>query len=218
MSKNFVVYKITRDDGLEYIGKSQNIKNRICVHRKTERFKDHQFSFEILFESTDHNKILDMEEYYIKHFDTFNKGLNESRNGRGNHNSKNFTTLGMKYSEESKAKIKANHWSKKGIRPANLGKSHSEETRQKMSKDRKGKSSHSKLSLTEIEAILMLYKSRPILTYGYVGQNGKLLSYDRAFSNKFATQFNLTSTGLFNIITDKYLYARILYEKIINGN
>lgn len=94
-----VVYKITREDFKEYIGTSLNFKNRLFQHRISERFSEYGIlDYEILYRGNYYN-CLKLEPYFIEKFDTFHSGLNNSIDGKGNHLSPNFTTLGYKYTD-----------------------------------------------------------------------------------------------------------------------
>lgn len=87
------------------------------------------------------------------------------------------------------------------------GYKRSKEARDFLSKLRKGIFSRSqekiKLLVIKQNEILKFYESKPELIYGTIQRNGMLLTYERAFSNKYAELFGLSSTGLHNIITGK---------------
>jgi len=75
-------------------------------HRRSHRFKNDDFSIEIIESSDDRSYIELREEYYISHLNTFENGLNESRGGKGwGHNDPKFTTRGFRFSEESRLKM-----------------------------------------------------------------------------------------------------------------
>lgn len=75
-------------------------------HRRSINFRDDRFDVKILEESADRLHIENKEEYYIKKYNTFLKGLNKTPEGKGfGHNSKNFTTLGYTYSDKSRLKM-----------------------------------------------------------------------------------------------------------------
>lgn len=132
------VYLITRNDGLKYVGITYNIAKRMSAHKKTERFALGIQNIEILKECDTYEEAEAIEENYIKIYDTYHNGLNESIDGKGNHLSPSFTTKGFKFSNKSKNKMKDSHWSKTGkYKP--IGIKHSEETKQKWSILRKGK-------------------------------------------------------------------------------
>jgi hypothetical protein len=60
--------------------------------------------------------------------------------------------------------------------------------------------------------ILNFYKSKPPLkcAYDYVRRNGKLMTYERAFAKEFCEKFNLSSNGLYKIITEDNLIKKML--------
>lgn len=132
------VYLITRDDGEKYIGITNNISRRKAAHRLDDRFRDTNFSMEIIFEDENREEVESKETYFIEKYDTFHNGLNRTITGKGSgHSSPFFTTLGKKFSVESREKMKANHWSKTG-KYSQVGRKFSDETRAKMSESRKG--------------------------------------------------------------------------------
>lgn len=131
-----VVYLITRNDGMRYVGITCEFNRRIAAHRKSERFALGIQSIEILYESDSYEEIEELESFYIEKYDTYHNGLNESIDGKGNHLSTNFSTRGYKFTKEQKENMKKNHWSKK---MKNTWTKHSEETRQKFSETRTGK-------------------------------------------------------------------------------
>ena len=72
-------------------------------HRISDRFLNDDFDITILEESESRKYIEDREEYYIKKYDSFENGLNETLEGKGhNHGSEKFTTLGYKFSDEQR--------------------------------------------------------------------------------------------------------------------
>jgi len=101
-----VVYKLTRSDGKQYIGKASNFKNRLCHHTKSKRFEGHSIvEHEILECCETHKQALTYEKKYIEQYDTFHNGLNKTKDGSGNHTSPNFTTEGFQFTKESKKKM-----------------------------------------------------------------------------------------------------------------
>jgi len=82
------------------------MKQRFGDHKRSKRFKDCGFDYQILEESADRSYIERQEEHYINKYDTYQNGLNESPQGKGwGHNSSNFTTLGYVFSDESRQKM-----------------------------------------------------------------------------------------------------------------
>ena len=116
------------------------------------------------------------------------------------HNNDNFSTLGMRHSESTKSKMRA---AKVGFIPR-VGWEHSEETKKKYRETRKGKIHSSKLTIDVVYGIRQEFDKRnPILGVGEVQKNGMVLSYERAFSNKFSDDYGITPVNLYNIITGK---------------
>lgn len=214
----YCVYCITREDGLKYIGKAKNIKNRISNHKKSKRFYGYKIEYEILFISENHELICDAEEFYINFFDTYNKGLNLTPDGSGNNYTENFTTFGLKFSNETKNKIKLNHYSKKNnYIPPMLGKTHNNETRKKFSENRKGKVSSKKFNEFEIEEILTIYKNKPYIDIANKKRkNGKYIDYDSAFCITYSKKYNMSIPNMKKIIKGKNLVWKNIFEKIIN--
>jgi hypothetical protein len=90
------------------------------------------------------------------------------------------------------------------------------EYKEKISKIRKNRLPKSNEQIQQIikkyKEILEFYNSKPNLTteYNYIRQNGKLLTYERAFAKEFCKKFNLTNNGLYNIITKDNLIKKML--------
>lgn len=132
------VYKITRIDDKEYIGITINLNKRFRDHSHTERFSLGIKEKLVLIECDDYKEAEIWEEFYINLYDTFNNGLNKSKNGKGNHCAPNFTTLGFKYSEESRKKMSDNNWLKDGKNPSpNKGMIHKDDIKKQWSEKRK---------------------------------------------------------------------------------
>lgn len=131
------VYKITRVDGLSYIGITVNPKKRFRSHSKSNRFSLGIEKIEILDVCENYEQAEDLEEEYISLFDTFKNGLNMTKNGRGRNKDGSFSTLGHIYSEKSKRKMSI---SAKKRGPTTIGYKHTSSSKKKMSDIRKGKS------------------------------------------------------------------------------
>jgi hypothetical protein len=197
---NYVVYKITRIDDLSYIGITANFITRLWNHRKSKRFSSGIKSYEILNETDDYLIAEKLEEEYISFYDTWKCGLNVTFDGKGYNGNCNFNTCNYKYSEESKNKMKKNHWSKTG-KYSPKGSKHSEETKEKISNSKKGKPSFTKISENDVIKMITLYYDRPeIKDVGKIRRNGKILTYMRAFSKKHHLDFGLTSNALYKIL------------------
>lgn len=155
------IYKLTcRDNGKIYIGKSVNIRSRLCAHKncKTTRYyfnnaiKKHgweNFDVEILeiiegFDKTkDNEELLKKESLYIEFFDSTNKekGYNickfstdKTGSVRGPHSEETKRRMSLASKGKPKSKEHANN-----CRLANLGKKHSEETKKKIGEGNLGK-------------------------------------------------------------------------------
>lgn len=150
-SKPGVVYKITRSDGLSYIGITTEFKDRLAYHMKSDRFSIGVKSHEILFEGP--YEICDLlEEHFIELYDTFKNGLNITYNGKGKSKTSKFNTLWFKFSAESKKKM--SEAGKNRIKMAREGngqhvflQKNSKETVEKMAKTKKGKPPSIKVDL-----------------------------------------------------------------------
>jgi len=153
-----VIYKI-RIEGCErfYIGSAVDFKKRRLHHlselrrsahnnrhlqRIFEKYGEDSFSFQILEEVSKSEYLLEAEQKWIDKFD-FSLLINICQKA-GN-------TLGRKHTESAKQKISENHhdvsgennpmFGKRGNLSPNYGKSHSEETKRKISEATKGRES-----------------------------------------------------------------------------
>lgn len=204
----YVVYKITRDDGQLYIGTTlkHRIKNRISQHKSTQRFKGHDFSFEILEESTS-KEYIDMKEvYYINKFDTYKNGLNTSLDGKGNHNAPSFTTLGHKYSEKSRKKMSES--AKKRVARIGIpykGKTHSQETRAHWSTIRKGRVFQYKIPQETYDQIRLEFEQTKHTYTIKVSKNGRKLPIERQFAKAVYLKYKMSVPMIVNIIKKKVL-------------
>lgn len=204
----YLIYKITRDDGKQYIGTTikRRIKHRMCSHKHSSRFVGHEFTYEVLEESTSKEYIAMKEEYYIQMFNTFVDGLNESESGKGNHHAPNFTTLGYKYSEHSRRKMSESaklRMSRLG--PPNKGKFHTQECKDLFSKMRKGKIHSYKLSDQEYLKIRNEFSSIKNTFEIKKSKNGKMLTEERQFAKTCAGKYNTTPNNIMKILLGKTL-------------
>lgn len=143
----------------KYIGQSKDIKERWKSHRwalnhgkhinkhlqaSWNKYGQEAFIFSVL-EECDENKLQEREEYYISYYDSYNNGYNLTTGGEG--------TPGRVLSDEEKLKISRFHKGKiisekqrlqislrtKGENNPFYGKTHSLETKEKISQLRKDK-------------------------------------------------------------------------------
>lgn len=134
-----IVYLITRTDGQKYVGITCEFKKRMGVHKKSKRFEQGIESIEILADCETYEKAEQLEPAYIKKYDTFYNGLNESIDGKGNHLALNFNTRGYKFTNEQRQNMKSNHWSKNIKNTWTKTGIHSDQQKELWSKKRKGK-------------------------------------------------------------------------------
>ena len=74
-------------------------------HAKSKKF-NWEFDIVVLDSYSTRSESEEAEEKFIEEYDTYYNGLNATKGGKGwGHNSPKFTTLGYKYSEESKRKM-----------------------------------------------------------------------------------------------------------------
>mgnify|MGYP003588471810 CR=1 FL=1 len=221
------VYKITRSDGLEYIGTTINPNKRLREHLKSKRFDSGILKFEIVDQTEDYQTALKLEEDYITEFDTYKNGLNLTPNGGKLKDNGKFNTKGIKFSDETKDKMKLNHWSKTGtysqsgrvlspdsvnkIRSKQLGRCHNPNQR--------------KLTEENVQYILKVYSNnmvqftpeflrkfvtisqKPIvetLQFSELkAQNGKPITLEKLYSEYFAELFNVTSNTIRAVLNGK---------------
>jgi len=198
-----MVYKIIRDDGLIYIGTTNEkaFRGRMNSHRYSKRFKERNFEIDILLQSISYDFIQNMEEHYIKTFDSYKNGLNESINGKGNHMSKNFTTRGYKFSKKSRERMSR---AKKGIIPWNKGKKgcHSKESLKRISEKNKGQRRSYKLDENQRYEIMKEYNDHNYISndVNKVMKNGRVLTYEKAFAKKVSIKYNVTQQCIYNML------------------
>lgn len=201
----YVIYKLVRDDGKVYIGTTmkRRYNNRIAQHRCHKRFVGHTFEHEILEESADIG-LLDKEDQYIDMYRSFasDGGLNLTRSGRGYpHGSKNFTTRGKVYSEDSRRKMSEKA---KARVVWNKGKPgcFSDATRDKMSRTRTGRFwGRRKITASQEQEIIDLYLSRPqIEGVGERSRNGRDMSYHRAFGLKYGPIYKVVPQNITSLL------------------
>lgn len=218
MNKEFCVYLIERNDGLLYIGKTnyKKLKYRIAAHLKGRR-NDTRFAigikkYEVLYISEDHSLIEDAETFYIKYINTFEKGLNRTKDGKAfNNNSYRFTTYGMSMKEDTKAKI----GQKSSARNAalvlqewrrNLNEEEKLKFFLKMSSIRKGRVPKNAIKYKEKDVIefYKLFLRRPFIdNVDTKALNGRILTYERLFAKLYSKQFNMSEAQAYNILKNR---------------
>lgn len=219
----YCVYKITREDGLIYIGKTKlnRLKYRIKDHIKTNKFINYNIEYDVLFYHEDHSLIEDAETFYISIFNSHFKGLNKTKDGKAkNNNSYKFSTYGIKMSNETKNKIRqksklnknnlyALEWRK------NLSLEDKKKFSEKLSKIRKGRIFFKKYNEEQIINFLKLYKQKPYIDYNIKSKNGKPMNYERIFCKTYSENFGIKWPQAYKILLGKTLWNPLL-EKILD--
>ena len=130
-----VIYRVTRADGLSYIGNTLDYKKRMRDHAKTARFANGIASHEILFTGP-YSECERLEEFFIDMYDTWKSGLNVTNDGKGKNPNTRFNTFGMPCLPETREKISS---ANKGRRSGLPGPKHSDEQKKKWSRMRSGR-------------------------------------------------------------------------------
>lgn len=135
--------------GQAYIGQSNNIKKRWSQHKSNlrghrhenehlqrawDRYGEGAFSFYVV-EEAEEAELDDMEMHYIKYFDTFRNGYNMTKGGDATRGLEPWNK-GKTHSQETKAKLSAIAKKKTGDKNPFFGKKHSERTKAAISKYR----------------------------------------------------------------------------------
>lgn len=224
MSKAYV-YKITRVDGLQYIGITVNKENRFASHKKSDRFSIGIMDIEILKECDDYEEAESLEEFYIQKLDTFNSGLNMTPNGKGKNENTKFNTLGHKFSDDSRKKMSESA-KRRGLNTPK-GYKHSEETRKNWSEKRKGVYWGNNKKISDDDC-LKIYESflNDDVNFGkdflkgivkksqidqinelsfdeMISKNGKPLTKKIVYSHYYAERYNVTKEAIWNILQNK---------------
>jgi predicted GIY-YIG superfamily endonuclease len=221
------VYKITRTDGLEYIGITINLNKRINEHLKTSRFDSGILKFEVLDQTEDYQHALKLEEEYITKFNTYENGLNLTPNGGKLGDDGKFNTFGMKFSEDTKDKMCRNHWSKTGsynqsgrklaeqtkskIRDKQIGRCHAKDQRkitEEQARDIVDAYNHDTLKFTsDYVRRFVTTSQKPIvetLNFSELkSQNGKFITREKLYAEYFAELFNVSTNTIRAILNGK---------------
>jgi group I intron endonuclease len=120
-------------------------RDNVYFHNSIRKYGIENFIWEILEDGLPDEKLSERETFYIKKFDTFNRGYNLTLGGEGCHGYKHSEEMlrhlseikiGTKASLKTKEKMSESH---KGKPPTTKGMKFSDETRKKMSESSKGK-------------------------------------------------------------------------------
>lgn len=131
---------------------------------------------------------------------------------------KDFGWFGMCNKKED-SPVFGKRWKKtpeqiENARKANIEAFSKKEYKEKISKLRKGKlpmSESKKLELLAMyKEVFALYNSKPDLEYGYVRKNGKVMTYERAFAEKYHHLFNRSVNGIVQILTKDRIGKKLI--------
>ena len=168
---------------VKYVGQNKDPTTRKRNHKNNKP----QHIFEVIEETNIMKEAKNLEIGYIKKFDTYQNGWNKSTGGEGFDNYKRKGIGGV-----DKGNIPWN----KGIKNC-----FSQETIEKMKKNRKGRVFSRKITNDQIIEIRNLYEIKPNLpSEGLIMKNGKKMSYVQAFCKEYSDSYNLTSQGLKRIV------------------
>lgn len=133
--ESVVVYLLRDTKGSPYVGITVNYPNRLKQHQKSKRFAD-GISFQTILEHCEsYAAAEERETFFVEQYDSYENGLNRTKDGKGLNPGVNFSTYRFVYSEESRKKMSE---SAKARGPNRLGHTPSKETREAWSKKRKG--------------------------------------------------------------------------------
>jgi Terminase RNaseH-like domain len=187
------VYMITREDGLSYIGTSVDVPRRVREHERTARFSDGISAIQELFVSADYDACLEAERALIRDYDTHESGLNLTPTGGALHHGEKFSTLGHRFSSDSRAKMSQSA-KRRTNRPSWVP---SPETRLKWSRMRRGKCHARKIDPCIVWKDFLSIKHTLIPR---TARNGRTLSQERLFAKKFSYQYGMTPNGIVRIL------------------
>jgi len=185
------LYYLCRDDIVLYVGLTKNIKERKREHKRNK--PPHTFKVVLEFDNLDKATLAESEHIFLHN--TYKNGWNK--------------TSGGEYKNNSGYERKGIGGVFKGNVPWNKGKFgyklHNEETLKKLSSINCGEfNRNSKLCEDDVSFIISEYIRHPdINDVGKVMRNGRLMSYERAFSLKYAKEFNVTPENITRILKKK---------------
>lgn len=186
-------------------------------HKRSKRFKDDSFDYQILESSTDRSYIEQREEYWITKKDTYKNGLNETLEGKGwGHNSSKFTTRGFIFSDKSRKKMSESA-KRRGGGPKQMRKLSKEmwadpKMRKHHSEIRKGKRlSKPKISDEDVAKLRKLWndtKDECIKEANLQNEKGiklgwRLVTPEGIFYKKFKDDYDVSRPTIINIIKNK---------------
>ena len=183
------IYSLIYQNKISYVGITKNPKVRKQQHKR-EKPLPHEFK---IIESVDDvQTATEREISLIEKYNTIINGWNISPGGD--------------YALNSGYKRTGIGGVKMGQTPWNKGKSgcFSNETIDAMKKTRAGRIFSSKVNEDIVKQIRERFVNHPIIEgVGKIQPNGKVLTQQRAFSNKYHKEYNITNISLYNIMIGK---------------
>ncbi|AWY10144.1 terminase large subunit [Vibrio phage VP-1] len=215
MSDNkFVVYKHTCvENGKSYVGITkrgmetrwkQHVRHAARgslypFHCAISKYGEQAFTHEILFvsDNQDYAELQEMEQHFIKYYNTKRIGYNLTDGGEG--------TLGFKFSKESRRLMKES--AAKRDKSTYKGPEHTEEQKRKWSALRQGVSTQHNKKLSDLDVRQIIIDCHvhkvPMKGVGTKSANGRLNTYVSLFSKYYGELYGVNPNAVRQIITGK---------------
>lgn len=182
------LYYLLSNERVMYVGLTKNVSERRSAHTRLKP----PHVFVVVEEFTDPAIAAAAERHHIEQHSTFPKMWNNSPGGE--------------YDSSSGYDRSGIGGVSKGTLPWNYRKAgvFSDSTRKAWSDKRKGKVHSSKMTTEQWQQVIDLFHQRPhIDTAGTTSKNGRTLPYKRAFCNRYASMFNVTSANLYRLLKNE---------------
>jgi hypothetical protein len=192
----------------------------MSCHLRSARFRDIGFESKVIFTSRFRNLVETHEASAVTFYDSYNSGLNLTKHGAGyGHGHHNFSTLGFKFSETSRAKMsvaakrRGERESSSGIRAIRSTELWNQmEYRNSQTGKRKGKRLRPpKLSDEQVAEIRIRFANessklqQSLDTHNAFRKSRgyRLLTPERLFANEFCKSYDVTNVCINSILTNK---------------
>lgn len=185
------LYYLYEDGIVKYVGITKNVKERKRDHKRRKPYHE----FKVIHEFYNLDDATIAEKYHIELHNTYINGWNR--------------TTGGEYKENSGYNRKGIGGVVKGNVPWNKGKKgyhiHNEDTIYTLSNINSGElNKNSKLNIDDVTSIINDYmKHNDIGIEGNIMKNGRMMSYNRAFSLIYSKKFGVTPENITRIIERK---------------
>jgi len=99
LKKTFIIYKATNNQNnksyiglttrslhqrkLEHLQHARANKRQYSIYHAIRKYGENSFTWEVINQTTDKNKLQELEKYYIKKYNTFYDGYNQTKGGEG---------------------------------------------------------------------------------------------------------------------------------------